>query len=82
MTGIGLSTNLIYREDGVRQEEHGFEDASFHWQLDDNTYLYGVFDGHEGIQIALFALQTIAVEIKFNQLSEKHSDDEIRDVLR
>uniref|UniRef100_A0A1B6FLQ9 TGF-beta-activated kinase 1 and MAP3K7-binding protein 1 n=1 Tax=Cuerna arida TaxID=1464854 RepID=A0A1B6FLQ9_9HEMI len=82
LSGIGYSTNQIYREDGHRLEEHPFEDTSFHWQLDDNTYLYGVFDGHEGIQTASFASQTMPVEITFGQLSDKQTDEEIRDVLR
>ncbi|XP_054257236.1 TGF-beta-activated kinase 1 and MAP3K7-binding protein 1-like [Macrosteles quadrilineatus] len=82
LSGIGYSTNQIYREDGYRQEEHPFEDTSFHWQLDENTYLYGVFDGHEGIETAMFALQTMAYEITFGQLSDKQTDEEIREVLR
>lgn len=43
--------------------------------------MYGVFDGHEGIQAAQFALQTLAVEIKFG-LGDKQTDDEIKEVLR
>jgi TAK1-binding protein 1 len=53
-SGVGLSTNQIYREDGYRQQDHEFEDGSFHCQLDDETFLYGVFDGHEGVQVILF----------------------------
>lgn len=79
--GVGYSTNQIYREDGHRQEEHPFEDTSFHWQLDESLHMYGVFDGHEGIQAAQFALQTLAVEIKFG-LGDKQADDEIKEVLR
>ncbi|XP_059489069.1 TGF-beta-activated kinase 1 and MAP3K7-binding protein 1-like [Neocloeon triangulifer] len=81
-SGVGLSTNQIYREDGYRQEDHEFEDRSFHFQLDDQTFLYGVFDGHDGIQAATFALQRTAAEILLGQLSGKTSDEEIKDVLR
>jgi len=49
--GVGLSTNQIYREDGYRQEDHEFEDRSFHFCVDEHTFLYGVFDGHEGVQV-------------------------------
>lgn len=81
-SGVGFSTNQIYREDGCRQEEHPFEDRSFHCRVDDNTFLYGVFDGHEGVQAATFALQRMAAEILLGQLSGKTSDEEIKEVLR
>lgn len=32
LSGVGFSTNQIYREDGFRQEEHEFEDRSFHFR--------------------------------------------------
>ncbi|KAJ9576773.1 hypothetical protein L9F63_025333 [Diploptera punctata] len=76
-----FSTNQIYREDGYRQEEHSFEDRSFHCRVDD-TFLYGVFDGHEGVQAATFALQRMAAEILLGQLSGKTSDEDIKEVLR
>lgn len=81
-SGVGYSTNQIYREDGHRQEEHPFEDISFHWCLDANTQLYGVFDGHEGVQAAAFALQRLAAEIVLGQLNGKTTDEDIREVLR
>ncbi|KAJ9592964.1 hypothetical protein L9F63_015334, partial [Diploptera punctata] len=80
-SGVGFSTNQIYREDGYRQEEHSFEDRSFHCRVDD-TFLYGVFDGHEGVQAATFALQRMAAEILLGQLSGKTSDEDIKEVLR
>jgi hypothetical protein len=79
---VGFSTNQIYREDGYRQEEHQFEDRSFHCCVDDNTFLYGVFDGHEGVQAAIFALQRMAAEIVLGQLTGKTSDEEVKEVLR
>ncbi|XP_067007511.2 TGF-beta-activated kinase 1 and MAP3K7-binding protein 1 [Anabrus simplex] len=81
-SGVGFSTNQIYREDGYRQEEHQFEDRSFHCQIDDSTFLYGVFDGHEGVQAATFALQRMAAEILLDQLAGKTSDEEVKEVLR
>ncbi|XP_065351282.1 TGF-beta-activated kinase 1 and MAP3K7-binding protein 1-like [Cloeon dipterum] len=81
-SGVGFNTNQIYREDGNRQEDHEFEDRSFHFQLDDQTFLYGVFDGHDGVQAATFALQRTAAEILLGQLSGKTSDEEIKEVLR
>ncbi|XP_046384331.1 TGF-beta-activated kinase 1 and MAP3K7-binding protein 1-like [Ischnura elegans] len=81
-SGVGSSTNQIYREDGYRQEEHEFEDRSFHFKLDDSTFLYGVFDGHNGVQAATFAFQRMAAEILLGQLSGKSGNLEIREVLR
>ena len=81
-SGVGFSTNQIYREGGYGQEEHPFEDCSFHCRYDDSTFLYGVFDGHEGTKVANFAMQRIAAEILLGQLNGKSSDEEIKEVLR
>ncbi|XP_071441161.1 TGF-beta-activated kinase 1 and MAP3K7-binding protein 1-like [Hetaerina americana] len=81
-SGVGSSTNQIYREDGYRQEEHEFEDRSFHFKLADSTFLYGVFDGHNGVQAATFAFQRMPAEILLGQLSGKSSNVEVREVLR
>lgn len=82
LSGAGFSTNQIYREDGNRQEEHTFEDRSYHCKFDDSSYLYGVFDGHEGTKAADFCFQRMAAEILFSQLIEKKTDEEIKEVLR
>ncbi|XP_070155301.1 TGF-beta-activated kinase 1 and MAP3K7-binding protein 1 isoform X2 [Polyergus mexicanus] len=81
-SGVGFSTNQIYREDGYRQEEHPFEDRSFHCRYDDSTFLYAVFDGHEGTKAANFAMQRVAAEILLGQLNGKSSDEEVKEVLR
>lgn len=82
LSGTGFSTNQIYREDGNRQEEHPFEDRSYHCKFDENSYLYGVFDGHEGSKAADFCFQRLAAEILFGQLTGKKSDEEVKEVLR
>jgi len=79
---VGFSTNQIYREDGYRQEEHQFEDRSFHCRYDDSTFLYAVFDGHEGTKAASFAMQRMAAEILLGQLNGKSTDEEVKEVLR
>lgn len=81
-SAVGSSTNQIYREDGSREEEHPFEDKSFHCIVNDSTYFYGVFDGHFGSKTATFALQRMAAEILLGELSGKSTDEEIKDVLR
>lgn len=58
-TGVGMSANQMYREDGTPCSEHEYEDRSIHFCLDreNHTYLYGVFDGHDGAKAAYFASQ-------------------------
>jgi len=34
LSGVGFSTNQVYREDGIRREGHEFEDRSFHFRLE------------------------------------------------
>lgn len=81
-TGIGLSINKLFHNDGSLQEEHHFEDRNFYLQLDECTYLYGIFDGHMGTRAADFALQRMAAEILLGQLNEKKNDDEIKEIIR
>nr|CAH7721580.1 unnamed protein product [Callosobruchus chinensis] len=81
-TGIGFSTNQIYREDGNPQEEHPYEDYSCHFKFNDKFYWYAVFDGHEGKRAADFCSQRMTAEIYFSHLSEKKTDEEVKDLLR
>lgn len=81
-TGIGLSTNCIYREDGLRQPEHEYEDQSYHFKCDEKTSMYGIFDGHDGFEVAKYALDTIAAEVLLNQLEDKVSDEDVKTVLK
>ncbi|XP_064082457.1 TGF-beta-activated kinase 1 and MAP3K7-binding protein 1-like isoform X2 [Macrobrachium nipponense] len=66
LSGVGMSANQMYREDGTPCSEHEFEDRSIHFCLDreNNTYLYGVFDGHDGARAAYFASQALEHEIR------------------
>lgn len=82
LSGVGFSTNQIYREDGSPQEDHKFEDRSFHCKFDDTCYLYEVFDGHEGTKAVDFCFQRMAAEILLGQLNEKKTDEEVKEVLR
>lgn len=67
-SGVGFLTNQRYREDGARREEHEFEDRSFHFNVD-STYLYGVFDGHDGARAADFTVQRLPAELLLGQLT-------------
>ncbi|CAH1099962.1 unnamed protein product [Psylliodes chrysocephalus] len=80
-TGIGFSTNQIYREDGNPQEEHGYEDCSCHFKFNDSFYWYAVFDGHEGKRAADFCCQRMTAEIYFSKLMDNKSDEEVKEFL-
>ena len=77
---MGFSTNQVYREDGRRQEEHSLEDRSFHFRVD-NTYLYGVLDGHNGTQFVDFAIQKFPAEILLGQVRANMDNNEVKGVL-
>ncbi|XP_028144062.1 TGF-beta-activated kinase 1 and MAP3K7-binding protein 1-like [Diabrotica virgifera virgifera] len=80
-TGIGYSTNQIYREDGNPQEEHTYEDCSCHFKFNEGFYWYAVFDGHEGKRAADFCCQRMTAEIYFSQPMENQSDEEVKELL-
>lgn len=74
-------------ENVTLQEAHPYEDFSCHVRVDpeksDSTFLYGIFDGQDGLQAASFALQRMAAEILlYSQLSASSTDEEIREILR
>lgn len=79
-SGVGFSTNQIYREDGNRREEHEFEDKNFHFSQD-GVCLYGVFDGHDSARASNFTAQRMPAELLLGQLSGKTTDEEIKEVL-
>lgn len=81
LSGVGTSTNQIYRENGLRREAHEFEDRSFHFRLDNDVYLYGVFDGHSGSKVSAFAAEKMPAELLLGQLHGKETDEEISDTL-
>nr|WMZ41604.1 TAB1 protein [Altica viridicyanea] len=80
-TGIGYSTNQIYREDGSPQEEHIYEDCSCHFKFNDSFFWYSIFDGHEGKRAADFCCQRMTAEIYFSQLKENKTDEEVKELL-
>lgn len=80
--GVGFSTNAVYREDGHRQEEHVFEDQSIHLKYNDSIDLYGVFDGHDGVQLAKTALEQITAEILLGGIKESATDEEVKKTIK
>lgn len=81
LSGVGSATNQIYREDGIRREGHEFEDRSFRFSVDNNIFLYGVFDGHSSCKVSAYAAQNLPADILLDQLKGKTTDKEIKDVL-
>jgi len=81
LSGVGYATNQIYRKDGFRTPLHEFEDRSIRVVLDHDTYLYGVFDGHEGSLASDFASQRMPAEILLGQLQGKTDDEDVKAVL-
>jgi len=49
--------------------------------IDTDSFLYGVFDGHDGSKIAHFAAQRMPAELLLGQLNNNNTDDEIKDIL-
>ncbi|KAL1490937.1 hypothetical protein ABEB36_011606 [Hypothenemus hampei] len=82
LSGMGFSTNQIYREDGHPQEDHPYEDTSSHFQFNDHFCLYTVFDGHEGKKCADFCSQRLTAELYFNQIDEKETDEEVIEIIK
>ena len=78
-TGVGTHTNQLYRRNGQRQELHSFEDKSFHFKSTDDTFFYGLFDGHEGSSASNFVAQHLPAEFLLGQITNQDmSDDEMR----
>lgn len=49
--------------------------------IDNNIFLYGVFDGHSGCKVSAYAAQNLPADILLDQLKGKTTDKEIKEVL-
>lgn len=49
--------------------------------VDNNIFLYGVFDGHSSCKVSAYAAQNLPADILLDQLKGKTTDKEIKDVL-
>uniref|UniRef100_A0A0K8S3X3 PPM-type phosphatase domain-containing protein n=1 Tax=Lygus hesperus TaxID=30085 RepID=A0A0K8S3X3_LYGHE len=82
-SGVGYATNQVYRKDGQRQCGV-FEEKCIHVCSNEDpssVYLYGVFDGNNGVEAAEFAVQGMAAELLLGQLAGKVRDQEIKETL-
>jgi len=82
-SGVGSSSNEIYRKDGRRVPMHSYEDRSFRFRRDEyNLCLYGVFDGFNGAQVSDFVMKRLPAELVLGQLVPDIRDDLIKDLIR
>ncbi|XP_055628932.1 TGF-beta-activated kinase 1 and MAP3K7-binding protein 1-like [Toxorhynchites rutilus septentrionalis] len=81
LTGVGEATNLVYKEDGSRIEAYKSRDKKCLCIVDD-TLLYGIFSGHNGVRVADFALQKMAADLLLGQLNGRSTDEAVKDVIR
>ena len=82
-SGVGSSSNEIYRKDGRRVTMHTYEDRSFRFRRDEyNLCLYGVFDGFNGAQVSDFVMKRLPAELVLGQLVPDIRDDLVKDMIR
>jgi len=82
-SGVGSSSNEIYRKDGRRVPMHSYEDRSFRFRRDEyNLCLYGVFDGFNGAQVSDFVMKRLPAELVLGQLVPDIRDDLVKDLIR
>nr|XP_019546611.2 TGF-beta-activated kinase 1 and MAP3K7-binding protein 1-like [Aedes albopictus] len=80
-TGVGEATNQTYRTDGSRIEAHKSHDKKCLCIVDD-TLLYAIYSGHQGVRVADFALQKMAADLLLGQLNGRSTDEAVKDVIR
>ena len=81
-SGLGSSTNELYRRDGRRTEMHPTEDRTFSLAVEDQKVcIYGVFDGFSGPAVADFASKKFPAELLLDQLTTSSDERTVRKVL-
>lgn len=81
-SGIGSLQNQGYKADGTRVTYRDSEDLFFHFRTDDaNTYLYAIFDGYDGKEVAAFAHQRLPAELLLGQIEGVTDDDQVKQIL-
>ncbi|XP_055523966.1 TGF-beta-activated kinase 1 and MAP3K7-binding protein 1-like [Wyeomyia smithii] len=80
-TAVGEATNQTYREDGSRAEACKSRDRKCHCTVDE-TLLYAIYSGQNGVRVADFALQKMAADLLLGQLNGRATDEAVKDVIR
>ncbi|XP_058450153.1 TGF-beta-activated kinase 1 and MAP3K7-binding protein 1-like [Malaya genurostris] len=81
LTAVGEATNQTYREDGSRIEAYKSRDKKCLCTVDE-TLLYAIYSGHNGVRVADFALQKMAADLLLGQLNGRSTDEAVKDVIR
>ncbi|XP_077967772.1 TGF-beta-activated kinase 1 and MAP3K7-binding protein 1-like isoform X2 [Styela clava] len=83
LSDIGIAPNVVYLQDGKTMEAHQYADFSFNFRSDHNCYLYGLFDGHDGVKASQFAASRLPAELLLGQINPNYNppDSSIRKVL-
>ncbi|XP_030064323.1 TGF-beta-activated kinase 1 and MAP3K7-binding protein 1 isoform X3 [Microcaecilia unicolor] len=82
LSGVGTATNCTYNSDIKGKEEHPLEDNWLKFsRSENNVFLYGVFNGYDGIRATSFVGQRLSAELLLGQLNPEHSDADVRRIL-
>ncbi|MBN3323418.1 TAB1 protein, partial [Atractosteus spatula] len=81
LCGVGTAANCVYSADGKGTQTHPNEDGHLRFRGEDSCFLYGVFNGYDGVRVANFVSQRLTAELLLGQLNSSHSDSDVRRVL-
>nr|XP_033785376.1 TGF-beta-activated kinase 1 and MAP3K7-binding protein 1 isoform X2 [Geotrypetes seraphini] len=81
LSGVGTAPNCMYTTDGKGKEEHPWEDNWLKFRSENNVFLYGVFNGYDGIRATNFVGQRLSAELLLGQLNLEHCDADVRRIL-
>lgn len=62
----------------ARDQASSGKTAIDYFRYDDDTWLYGVFDGHDQNTVAEYASQKMSAELLLGQLQSNMTDDEVQ----
>lgn len=76
---VGIAPHTTYG--GMMPETYVYENRVFNFATDNNLFLYGVFDGHDGSRAAHFASERLPAELLLGQLTPGADDEIIKSIL-
>ncbi|XP_069545659.1 TGF-beta-activated kinase 1 and MAP3K7-binding protein 1 isoform X4 [Brachyistius frenatus] len=81
LCGVGTAPNCVYGSDGKGTQSHPNEDGHLRFRGEDDSFLYGVFNGYDGSRVASFASQCLTAELLLGQLKSSRTDNDVRKIL-
>eukprot|EP00117_Sycon_ciliatum_P045167 scpid57702/ scgid32497/ TGF-beta-activated kinase 1 and MAP3K7-binding protein 1; Mitogen-activated protein kinase kinase kinase 7-interacting protein 1; TGF-beta-activated kinase 1-binding protein 1 len=89
MTGSAMARNGRYKPDGKVNFEHDFEDRHLSVRYDaggvsaSGSFLYGVFDGHDGsARASEYAQDKFPADLLYDRLEKAHTEKQLCEALR